>query len=76
MKLIAQGATGIVSIHIAGSLSNMVNVSRMAAETIKKVPVKIVDSGQISLGIGLQVLAAARAAVSGKIPPGYCGPLQ
>lgn len=66
MKLIAEGATGIVSIHIAGSLSNMVNVSRMAAETIKKIPVKIVDSGQISLGIGLQVLAAARAAVSGK----------
>ncbi len=32
MELIEKGATGIVSIHIAGSLSNMVNLARIAAE--------------------------------------------
>ena len=65
-KLIAEGATAIVSIHIAGSLSNMVDTARKAAESIRKIPVQVVDSGQISLGIGLQALAAAKNARLGK----------
>jgi DegV family protein with EDD domain len=61
LDLIEKGAEGILSIHIAGSLSNMVNLAQIATESIKEVPIRIVDSGQISLGIGLQVLAAAKA---------------
>lgn len=66
LELIKKGATGIISIHIAGSLSNMVNLARLAAEGIREVPVRIVDSGQISLGIGLQVLAAAKEKIQGR----------
>jgi len=65
-ELIKKGATGIISIHIAGALSNMVNLAQLAAKSIKGVPVRIIDSGQISLGIGLQVLAAAKANLQGK----------
>ncbi len=65
-ELIKKGASGIISIHIAGSLSNMVNIARLAAEGIREVPIRVIDSGQISLGIGLQVLEAAKANIQGR----------
>jgi DegV family protein with EDD domain len=64
-KLAAEGATEILAIHVAGSLSAMVNSARLAAEEWKKLPVIVFDSGNLTLGTGLQVLAAARAAAEG-----------
>ena len=61
-ELASEGADGIVSIHIAESLSNVVNVARLAAQRITDVPVRAIDSGQLTLGVGLQAVAAARAA--------------
>ena len=65
-ELAAEGATEILAIHIAGSLSAMVNSARLAAEEWDKLPVTVFDSGNLTLGTGLQVLAAARAAAEGR----------
>jgi len=60
------GATEIISIHIGSALSAMMAVARLAAEETKSVPVTVFDSGQLSLGTGLLVLTAARAAAEGR----------
>jgi DegV family protein with EDD domain len=64
-KLAAEGATQILAIHVAGSLSAMVNSARLAAEEWDRLPVTVFDSGNLTLGTGLQVLAAARTAAEG-----------
>jgi fatty acid kinase fatty acid binding subunit len=63
--LAAKGATAIVSVHIAASLSNTVNVAQIAAQATQAVPVTVVDGGQLSLGTGLLTIAAAQAAAAG-----------
>ena len=65
-KLTAEGATEILAIHVAGSLSAMVNSARLAAEEWDKLPVTVFDSGNLTLGTGLQVVAAAKAAAEGR----------
>jgi DegV family protein with EDD domain len=65
-RLAAEGATEILAIHISSSLSAMVNSARLAAEETDAVPVTVFDSGQLTLGTGLQVLAAAKAAAAGR----------
>ncbi|MBN1955926.1 MAG: DegV family protein [Anaerolineae bacterium] len=65
-QLASQGATGVVSIHIAASLSSTYNAAQVGAEATRTVPVTVFDSGQLSLGVGLLALAAAKAAEMGK----------
>ncbi|MBN1579666.1 MAG: DegV family protein [Anaerolineae bacterium] len=64
--LIANGADQIVSIHIAAKLSNTVNIARLAAEAMDDVAITVIDSHQLTVGTGLQVLEAARLADEGK----------
>lgn len=64
-RLIAEGASGIVSIHIGASLSNVSDIARMAAADITAVPVRVLDGGQITLGTGLLAVHAAQLAASG-----------
>lgn len=64
-QLIAEGASGILSVHIGSALSNVYNVAKMAAAAIREVPVRVVDGGQITLGTGLLALQAAALAASG-----------
>ncbi|MCX6070967.1 MAG: DegV family protein [Chloroflexi bacterium] len=64
-RLIDEGASGILSIHIGSALSNVCNVARMAAASIGEVPVRVLDSGQITLGTGLLAAQAAVLAASG-----------
>lgn len=63
--LAAEGATGILSIHISVKLSAVVNIAVQAAQDTSIVPVTVFDSRQLSLGTGFQVLAAAQAAEEG-----------
>jgi len=65
-RLATEGATEILDIHIAGSLSAMVNSARLAAEEWDRLPVTVFDSGNLTLGTGLQVLAAANAVAEGR----------
>lgn len=59
-KLFRAGAEHILSIHAPATLSGIFNSARMAAESIGE-RVHVVDSGQVTLGLGFQVLAAAEA---------------
>jgi DegV family protein with EDD domain len=64
--LVEEGATEIISIHISENLSATINVARSAALEYQKVPVTVIDSGQLSIGTGFQVELAARMAQQGK----------
>jgi DegV family protein with EDD domain len=44
----------------------MVNSARLAAEEWDRLPVTVFDSGNLTLGTGLQVVAAAKAAAEGR----------
>lgn len=61
-----QGATQILSIHISHTLSATSDVARVAAQETTAVSVTVFDSGQLSLGIGLMVETAAKAARNGR----------
>jgi DegV family protein with EDD domain len=58
------GATSILSIHLAARLSGMVQTALQAAREFDG-RVEVIDSGQVSLGLGFQVLEAAAAALAG-----------
>ena len=60
-QAILDGDSGIVSVHVSANFSNLINMARLAAETVTTVPITLVDSGQLSLGEGLLALAAAEA---------------
>lgn len=56
----------IVSIHISASFSGTVGAAELAGRAAAGADVTVVDSGSFTLGLGLQVLAAARAAREGR----------
>jgi DegV family protein with EDD domain len=57
---------GIVSIHISSRISGTYNSANIAKKTLKsECPIEIIDSGFNSAGLGLVVIAAARAAKAG-----------
>ncbi|NLG27959.1 MAG: DegV family protein [Chloroflexi bacterium] len=64
-QLAREGATGIISLHISSTLSNVVNVARLAAEEVTSVPVRVVDSQNLTLVTGLAAIAAAIKASEG-----------
>jgi DegV family protein with EDD domain len=61
-KLANKGATEILSIHLAASLSGLLNVARVGADATDKIKVNFFDSQQLSMGLGLLVITAAEAA--------------
>ncbi|MGD8404064.1 MAG: DegV family protein [Anaerolineales bacterium] len=58
-QLADEGAQSILCIHISESLSATVNSARMAAEQFNRIPVTVLDSTQLSLGLGFIVEKAA-----------------
>lgn len=58
--LAARGAREIVSVHLSGALSGTVTSALLAAASAE-VPVHVVDSRTVAMGLGFAVLAAARA---------------
>ncbi len=65
-NLVEKGAKEILSIHISESLSATINSARMAAKEFTKVPVTVLDSTQLSLGMGFLVKRAAQMAKAGQ----------
>jgi len=59
-QLAEEGAQTILSIHISESLSATINSARVAAEQFKHIPVTVLDSTQLSLGLGFIVEKAAQ----------------
>jgi len=64
-RLADEGASEILSIHVAARLSSMMDTAISAAREARRAAVTVFDSGQLSLGTGFAVLAAARAAARG-----------
>ena len=58
------GARSIVSIHLSGDLSGTVHAAALAA-TRSPVPVRVVDSRTVAMGLGFAALAAADVAAAG-----------
>lgn len=65
-RLIAEGTTEILSIHLASTLSALFNVAKIAAGEITRARVTVFDSRQLSLGAGWLALTAAQLAAQGK----------
>jgi DegV family protein with EDD domain len=65
-ELLADGATGIVVVALSGALSATMQSAELAARSVgDDVPVRVVDSRSVSLGLGTIVLACARLAAEG-----------
>jgi len=65
-KLLTGGADIVLSIHPPVVLSGIFNAARLAAESFGE-RVHVLDSGQLSLGLGYQVIAAAEAVARGAV---------
>ena len=63
---LAPQSSGIVSIHVSSLLSGTINSALVGRDSAGVgCPIEIVDTSSVSMGEGLTVLAAARAAQSG-----------
>jgi len=60
-----QGAAQVLSIHISVSLSAVVDIARLGASETHVAAVTVLDSRQLSMGMGFLVLTAARAVAEG-----------
>jgi DegV family protein with EDD domain len=63
-NLLQEGYQSIVSIHVSSLLSGIFSTAQLAAQAFNQ-RVRVVDSGQLSMGLGYQVLAAAEVAAKG-----------
>lgn len=62
-----EGASGVVCINLSSKLSATVYSAQQAAAALEgRFPVRVVDSRSVTLGLGLVVTEAARAAASGE----------
>jgi len=57
--IFCEGYTDIISIHAASALSGIYNAARLAAKEFSET-IHVLDSEQLSLGLGFQVIEAAR----------------
>jgi len=64
-QAIRGGATEVLAVHLAASLSAVFNAASVAAEEITEARVTVFDSQQLSLGAGLQAIRAAQLAAAG-----------
>jgi len=58
-QIFEKGYTEIISIHAASALSGIFNAARLASQEFKQL-IKVVDSEQLSLGLGFQAIQAAK----------------
>ena len=63
-KALTAGASKVISIHVSSKLSGMLNVAHQAALAFGK-RVHLIDSEQVSLGLGFQAMEAAKHALTG-----------
>ncbi len=58
------GAVAVASVHLSGEMSGTVDTARLAAGEAS-IPVEVVDSRSIGMGLGFAVVAASMAAAAG-----------
>jgi len=68
-RLIEEGADGILSVHLSSKLSGTYQSARTARDTlpenVKKVPIEVIDSLSISVGMSRAIMLAAMEARDG-----------
>ena len=65
-KAAADGATGVVVVSLSGALSATMQSAELAARSVAdEIPVRVVDSRSVSLGLGTIAVACARRAAQG-----------
>lgn len=65
-QLLADGAEGIISLHLSGELSATLQSARTAADAIETdVPIRVIDSRSITVGLGITVTTLAERARDG-----------
>lgn len=69
-RLIQEGADGILSVHLSSKLSGTYQSACTARDTLpdelKHVPIEVIDSQSISVGMAYAILIASRQAKEGK----------
>ena len=66
-KEISQPGDVVISVHVSSKLSGTINSAQQAANTLSgTVDVRIVDTQQVSMTVGLSAVGAAQAAQEGK----------
>ncbi|OGO16872.1 MAG: fatty acid-binding protein DegV, partial [Chloroflexi bacterium RBG_16_50_11] len=69
-KELAQGADGILSIHVSSKLSGTCNSALQGKEAVgKECPIEVIDSEVVTMGLGHLAIAANALAQSGKSLP-------
>jgi DegV family protein with EDD domain len=63
-KQFEAGNQHVLSIHTAGTLTSIVNIARQAAADFED-QISVVDTGQLTMGVGFQVIAAGEAIEDG-----------
>jgi DegV family protein with EDD domain len=63
-RLLAEGADGVVSVHLSAGLSGTVDAARLAADEVGD-RVAVIDSRSTGMGLGFPALAAAATAARG-----------
>jgi DegV family protein with EDD domain len=64
-QLLADGAAGVVSVHLSRELSGTWESARLAAEEVDAARVRVVDSRTTVMGLGFAALCAAAVASGG-----------
>ena len=63
---LACDGSSIISIHLSSHLSGTYQAAQLAKSSRPELDITVIDSKQVSMGLGMIVLAAARAAKEGK----------
>lgn len=56
----------VIAIVLSTTLSGMYNVAHLGAQEVPELKIHVVDSGQVTMGLGWMAITAAEAAASGK----------
>lgn len=64
-RLLADGATGVLSVHLSAKLSGTYDAAQLAAAEVDSDRIAVVDARSTGMGLGFSALAAADAAAAG-----------
>ena len=65
--MLDQGIDHVISIHVPQKLSGVLNTMRLGANAVSSSSITLVDSQQLTLGMGFQVWVAAEMAAGGAL---------
>ena len=64
-RALAEQADEVIAILVSATLSGMLNAAHLGSDEVPELVTHLVDSQQLSMGLGLQAIVAAEAAAAG-----------